>query len=222
MHGHAVLCPFQAQCARAFRAGGSGGTDESLVTCTPGARMCPWPCPRNRTSVGQQAAVRQQGAAGAAERQSGESVPSQKPVSGGRQHSFSQGRHWFVPEGRPVACSRSDVVPDPTQWYGGTSPARIVLKQAFKPVALPERPFSHTRMRRLPLGGTRGTVCRGPILNIWARVRSSGRARTRETTIPSAETGTSSRLALPTGNKVAKAIGFLPEERGQSAPPDLA
>ena len=130
--------------------------------------------------------------------------------------------------GAVLACTRgepgrlaagSDVVPDPTQWNGGTSPARSVLYQAFKPVALPERPFSHTRTRRLPLGGTRGTVAEGPSLYIWARVRSSGRARTRETTIPSAETGTSSRLALPTGNKVAKAIGFLPEEREKSAPP---
>lgn len=67
LYGQAVLCLFRAQCARAFRsgvgarAGGSGGTDESLVTCTPGARMCPWPCPRNRTSVGQQAAGQKTG-----------------------------------------------------------------------------------------------------------------------------------------------------------------
>ena len=59
---------------------------------------------------------------------------------------------------------------------------------AFKPVACPEQSFSHTRTRRLPLGGTRDAVCRG------------------------------NRRALPSGNEVAQAIGCLPEERGKSAP----
>lgn len=55
-----------------------------------------------------------------------------------------------------------------------------------------------------------------------------GWARTRETTIPGAETGTetetgtSRRRAPSAGNNVAKAIGFLPEERGQSAPQILS
>ena len=226
-----MLCPFQAQCARAFRArarvraraGGSGGADGSLITIHARCTMCSCSCPRNRTSVGLQAAVRKQGAAGASE---GRAVEESLPKSLCLEALLT-----VAPWGGTGLClkctlspaAESDVVPDLIQWYGGTSPARSVLYQAFKPVALPERPFSHTRTRRLPLGGTRGTVAEGPSLYIWARVRSSGRARTRETTIPSAETGTSSRLALPTGNKVAKAIGFLPEERGKSAPPpDLA
>ena len=58
-----------------------------------------------RLSISRQQ-VRKQGETGAAERQSGESVPSQKPVSGGRQHRCSLGRHWFVPKVHPVACSR--------------------------------------------------------------------------------------------------------------------
>ena len=102
---------------------------------------------------------------------------------------------------------------------------RSVQNQTFKPVALPEQSLLSYAHATPPLGEGQGAQCAvGPSLYTWTRVRSSGRARTRETTIPGAETGTetepwtSSRRAPSAGNNVAKAIGFLPEERGQSAP----
>lgn len=234
MHGQAVLCPFQAQCARAFRAGaragGSGGTDESLVTMHARCTMCPWPCPRNRTSVGLQAAGPETGSGRSIGGQSGGRIPSQKPVSGGRQHHCSLGRSWLVPEGCPVAwqpgLTLCRIRPSGTvaRLLRGVSRTRPSSQWPFL-----NSPFSHTP-RDASLWAGQGIRCAGaPILKYMDRSEEFGqRARTRETTIPGAETGTetepwmSRRRALPSGNNVVKAIGFLPEERGQSAPQILS
>ena len=53
-------------------------------------------------------------------------------------------------------AAESDVVPDLIQWNGGTSPARSVLYQAFKPVALPEQSLLSYAHATPPFGRDKG------------------------------------------------------------------
>ncbi len=103
LYGQAVLCPFQAQCARTFRPRSRGrrGTDGSLVTMRTLSTQL--------TSVRQQAENQATGSGrsiGYAERW--KAPLTQKACVYALVFSCSQRRHWFVPDSlreRPVTCS---------------------------------------------------------------------------------------------------------------------
>ena len=116
----------------------------------------------------------------------------------------------------------SDVVPDLIQWYGGTSPARIVLYQAFKPVALPEQSLLSYATRRLPWGGTRVRCAGAPILNIYGQVGGvrAGLAQGRQPS-PEQRQGRAADLPFPQKTKLPKRSAFFQKSVG-SLPPQIS